>query len=210
MKKTRIDLSGKRFGRLTVLRYDHTDKCGHGMWLCQCDCGNKKIVIGGNLKSGNSKSCGCLHNEQLAERTTTHGCYGTRLYWIWAKMKSRCMNYKDKYFADYGGRGITVCDEWLKFEDFQDWAMANGYTDELTIDRIDVNGNYEPSNCRWATRMEQTANRRVSRCITFDGKTKTISQWAAEYGLNYYTLYSRVKRGWPIEEALQRGAWANK
>ena len=207
MKRERIDLTGMRFGKLTVLSFSHADKSGKAMWLCQCDCGNKKIIASGNLRSGNSKSCGCLHKEMLTQRMLTHGETGGRLYWIWHGMKARCLNPKEPAYKHYGKRGIMVCNEWKNsFEAFRDWAIANGYANNLTIDRIDNNGNYEPSNCRWATAKEQANNKRSSYYITYCGKTQTIKQWADELGINYYTLHSRiVRRGWSVEKAFAKG-----
>lgn len=160
-----IDLTGQRFGRLVVIERT-TNKGDHPSWLCRCDCGGEKIVRGSDLKSGHTQSCGCLHKEVvtsiLEQRTNkhTHGKSRTRLYRIWSAMKSRCFDKKRECFKHYGGRGIAVCIEWKdNFQSFHDWAMANGYEEHLTIDRIDVNGNYEPSNCRWITLEQQQTNR---------------------------------------------------
>lgn len=140
-----------------------------------------------------------------------HGGYGTRLYEIWRSLKKRCLNPKTEQYSNYGGRGITVCDEWRdSFQAFYDWAMANGYRDDLTLDRIDGNGNYEPSNCRWATWKEQQNNRRNNHFITYNGETKTLKQWSEQVGIDWDILYSRLKKGWSVEKALTTKARQRK
>ena len=200
-----IDLSGQRFGRLTVIERAANDKHGEPRWLCRCDCGNHVIVLGSSLRSGHTKSCGCLQREHAAKigkNTATHRLHNTRIYNIWSHMKSRCTSPKDPSFANYGCRGTTVCEEWQRFEPFYKWAIANGYDDTLSIDRIDVNGGYRPENCRWATMKEQQRNKRNNHYVTYDGETKTITEWAEKLNIRPETLHSRLRSGWSIEKAL--------
>ena len=163
------DITGQRFGRLTVIRRSGTCNGRNATWLCVCDCGKERVVKGTSLRSGHTVSCGCFHSQLMAEKMTTHTQSRSRLYGVWNSMRSRCYRPADKHFHHYGGRGITVCNEWLNnFQAFYDWAMSNGYDEnaprgQCTIDRIDNDKGYSPDNCRWITIQEQQFNKRTRR-----------------------------------------------
>jgi hypothetical protein len=203
----KIDMVGKRFGRLVVIgRADDIDP-GRPRWLCRCDCGNERVVRGISLRKGDTKSCGCIQKERmklLSESHITHGKSKTRLYRIWFNIKCRCYKSSFPDYARYGGRGIKVCDEWKdNFQAFYDWSTSNGYLENLTIDRIDNDGDYSPQNCRWVNTEVQNNNTRRNYYITLNGETLTLSQWAKKCGINRNTLYSRItKYGWSVERAL--------
>lgn len=197
------DLTGRKFGRLTVLEV--AERTGRKTyWLCKCDCGNLTKVQTAYLNNAHTKSCGCLQKTTV----TTHGKKKTKLYGVWASMKERCINIKHPAYENYGGRGITMCDEWREdFQTFYDWAMESGYQEGLTIDRKDNDGNYEPSNCRWVTCKIQGNNTRRNHYIEFNGERHTISEWAEIKGINRLTLWDRiVRREWPIDKALNTPA----
>ena len=205
------NLTGQKFGRLIVL--ERAIKKGkNAYWLCECNCPEhtKVIVSSSHLTKEHTRSCGCLKKEIVKIASRTHGMSHTRLNRIWRGMRKRCYNSKNKQYKNYGGRGITVCEEWQEFQPFYDWAMANGYKDDLTIERIGTNGNYEPSNCKWATQKEQQNNRRNNHLVKYNGEEKTIAQLANEYGLNYQTLLRRLQKGWTIESALTAPLMANQ
>jgi hypothetical protein len=184
------DLTGQKFGRLIVVKRAGTDNHRNSTWLCKCVCDNEVIVNRCNLKSGNTKSCGCLNKEESSKYNTIHGKSNDRIYSIWKGIKFRC-----SYLKNYGGRGIKVCDEWLhNFQVFYDWALSNGYADNLSIDRIDNEGNYEPTNCRWATYRQQANNTRTNRFIIHNGETNTIAEWSRKTDINYSTLRNRIVR----------------
>lgn len=207
-----IDLTGQKFGRLTVLCRgdDYIKPSGKRdpRWRCVCECGNIVEVIGYNLKRGKSTSCGCYRNECSSVRNSTHGDgregkKRASLYNVWCAMRARCANPKSTYYKDYGGRGISVCEEWkCDYVAFKAWAVSNGYSEGLTIDRIDVDGNYCPENCRWVDRVAQANNRRSNRLYTYNGETHNIGQWAKLYDIPYSKLHSRLYSGWDMERAL--------
>ena len=203
----RIDLTGNKYNLLTVLGYSHTEN-GNAVWRCKCECGNETFVRGANLKSNAVKSCGCL----LHKEHNTHHLSQTRLYKIYASMKSRCYDAKMPYYENYGGRGITVCEEWRKdFLQFYKWAKENGYQDGLTIDRIDNNKGYAPDNCRWATSKEQARNRRSCVLITHNGKTQTLVEWCEELNLKYKRVHDRMySKGWSFERAISTPVYEEK
>lgn len=202
-----IDLTGIRFGRLIVLeRSTQDDKNGHARWICQCECGNMCVKDGYALRIGKTKSCGCLMSEhQMSQKTSgsfafKHGLVYHRIYSIWRGMIDRCERPKNKAYNYYGGRGIRVCDEWRQsVEAFAEWAFQSGYQENLTIDRIDVNGDYCPENCRWATLKEQSRNRRNIRPLTYQGVTRPLWEWAEITGISVTLLSSRMSKGWPAE-----------
>lgn len=199
----RKDITGQRFGRLVAIR-PNGEQGKNTKWLCRCDCGNETTTNVSSLIRGKTKSCGCLRKESTSKRFTKHGGKHERLYMIYSSMKARCNNSKYSHYEFYGGKGVKVCDEWLhNYQDFKDWALQNGYSPELTIDRINVDGDYEPSNCRWITKHEQANNKTNNNFIEYQGETHTIADWARIQGLSYYSLYQRiVVRKWDVERAM--------
>ena len=198
-----IDLTGMRFGRLVVLSLDAKRAAGGGSkWLCRCDCGIEKIVTGQALNHGKTRSCGCFGLERFTQRVTTHGRSKEKLseHGIWALMRRRCNNPKDKRYADYGGRGITVCARWDSFENFL--ADMGPMPDGTSLERRNNDLGYSPDNCKWATRKEQQRNRRTNRLVTFRGETKTIVEWSELLGIAENAIRTRLDRGWSVDDAL--------
>lgn len=205
------NLVGEHFGMLTVVERanDYISPSGRKLvqWKCKCECGNTAVVSAVHLRQGDTLSCGCFGKKRRTEEhhEKKHGLSKTRIYHLFQNMKQRCYNPNAENYKIYGGRGIRVCDEWLHpdgFEKFYEWAISNGYNDNLSIDRIDVNGDYSPMNCRWANDETQYNNTRKSVYLTFDNKTQSAAQWAREIGVDRHTIYGRIRKGLPIEEVL--------
>ena len=194
MAKNKLNLEGKSFGRWTVISRSHDL-----LWLCECSCGIMKEVNYQNLFHGVSKSCGCLHKELASAANKTHGDSKTRLYSIWSGIKKRILNKNDCEYHNYGGRGITICDDWLKYENFKNWAIPNGYKDDLSIERIDFNKNYCPKNCCWIPMSEQGLNRRG--LVKYKGETQKRA--GIRLGGSGTLVRDRiVKLGWPKKRAF--------
>lgn len=208
MKRTSINLGekwiGQRFGKLTVLSFGFNESLSRNTWICQCDCGNTVEVYPANARAGRVRSCGCAQ----IESATTHGMRNTRIYRIWVDMRRRCRDEKHETYKNYGARGISVCEEWnSSFESFMKWAFENNYADDLTIDRVDVNGNYEPSNCRWATTKQQARNRRNTRYLEVFGENLSVSEAIEKYGngVRMDTVLKRIDiHGYSAEDAITK------
>ena len=206
------DLTGQKFGHLLVLERAENRICKSQKivcWKCKCDCGNIAIVQASNLITGNSTNCGCIRKKHSIEgarkKNTKHNQSHNRIYFIWQSMKDRCYNSNNKNYKNYGGRNITVCNEWKNdFILFYNWAMNNGYKEDLTIDRIDVNGNYEPNNCRWATIKQQENNKRNNHILYYNNEKHNITEWASILGINRNIIYDRLRYGWTVEKALSK------
>ncbi len=195
------DLTDMRFGRLKVIGFAGKRNSGKNYWSCICDCGNAVDVYQFNLTGGKTQSCGCLRKEKFTRKT--HGCRHSKLYKIWESMKRRCKSPKCERYSCYGGRGIKYTPEWNKFEDFHEWAISSGYVEGLSLDRIDADGNYEPTNCRWVPLKEQAYNKTTSLRFTLDGETKCLAEWAAIFNIPYARLYQRIfKLGQSFEQAI--------
>lgn len=204
------DLSGQRFGRWTVVQSAGTRKMSNGrnrhLWNCLCDCGTERVVEEPSLTSGRSKSCGCYHSDimhDVGKVNTTHGMSNSRLYRIWRHIINRCNNPSDSSYSNYGQRGITVCDEWLSFDSFMNWALNNGYEDGLSIDRIDTDESYTPDNCRWADDKTQANNRRSTKVYTIGQESHSIMEWSEIYNVPYKRTWKRLSKGMDILSALK-------
>ena len=204
------DITGNRFGKLVAIERIG-NRNGQALWLCKCDCGKYTDVPGSALRSGGTKSCGCLHGEKIKETNVTHGMTKTRSYRKYQHMKGRCYTKTDSRYMDYGGRGIKICNEWLGergFENFAKWAIENGYSGDgdtwnNTIDRIDNDGDYCPENCRIVNQLIQSNNRRTNRLETVNGETHTIAEWSRKTGIPSGSIIYKLNSGAKPEEFLK-------
>lgn len=198
-----IDLKGKVFGRLTVLYRDGCSPSYESKWRCLCSCGKEKTIVGASLRNGSTSSCGCFSKEVHLKATTTHGLVNSPVYGIWRNMLNRCRNPNDKRWLSYGGRGITVCAGWKDFTNFHNWAMSSGFSKGLTLERVQVDGNYEPGNCSWIPREEQSCNRTNTVRVLYQGELQPLSKVCQELGLKYGTIMQRIYRGKSPEESIK-------
>lgn len=203
------DIVGKKFNRLTVISFSHKkphpnpQKGYFYFYKCKCECGKNTIVRRERLINLETKSCGCYTREKIKEVISTKRTLSHRLYRIWSGIKARCYNSKSARYSSYGNKGVKMCEEWKNdFNIFYDWAILNGYNDKLTIERVNVNGNYEPNNCIWATVKTQANNRTNNHLIFYNCETHTLSEWAEILKINRSTLWYRIKRGWSVKRAF--------
>lgn len=196
------DISGQRFTRLTAIKYVGNDRHGCALWLCKCDCGKEITVLGSSLRGGNTKSCGCLNIEIKHKQRVDNPRKGQRLYRIWKCMRQRCNDPNSTSYKNYGGRGITICAEWEDYAVFQKWALSNGYKDNLSIERKEVDGNYCPENCTWADDYTQANNRRINKKYEVDGKLLTVPQIARAYNISKDVVRRRIGYGWDIKDVI--------
>ena len=205
-----LDLTGHKFHKLTAL-YPTGEKSEHGknaVWMCICECGNYTVANTGQLRCGTKKSCGCAIIDHARSLNYIHGGRKDRLYYVWMDMRRRCRDPKSKEYKNYGGRGISVCPEWdNSYEAFKEWALKNGYDSmakrsQCTLDRINVDGDYRPENCRWVDMVLQCNNKRNSIFLTYNGTEKTAAEWGKEYGISGRTIMRRIRSGWSIEKAI--------
>lgn len=206
------DLTGRRFGRLVVLNREKNNIHGKTMWRCKCDCGTIKTICRNELVRGDTKSCGCYNNDKRIERNKEtkriHGLYRTRIHTVWKDMIYRCEKTYIRNYSDYGGRGIKVCKEWHDLNAFAKWAYENGYDDtaergKCTIERRDVNGNYEPSNCYFTNMFEQNSNRRITVKVKYNGDDIPLMKLCKDININYTKAYNRIRKGDTIEEVIK-------
>lgn len=209
MNKPKKDLTGQRFGRLVALEVVGKSNAHGVLWKCKCDCGNEKNVRSGYLLEGGTTSCGCYRHElnvskmgNSAKWKTTHGMTKTPLHRQWCSMRQRCRDPKSTMYHRYGGRGISVCDEWQDFAKFMEWAVSHGWEKGLAIDRINGDGNYCPENCRFVTQRENNRNKANLVYLTVDGVKKLLVDWADETGQPRARLYNRRKYGWSDKEIV--------
>lgn len=202
--KTKLidDITGNKYGKLKVISLYDDGKGRDAKFECLCDCGNKKVAYGKDLKTGKTKSCGCIKKEYIP-KNKTHGMSKNRIYKIWAGIHQRCENENNPKYPIYGGRGIKVCDDWKEFTPFMEWALNNGYIENLTIERKNVNGNYEPLNCIWVDLKQQANNTRKTVFLTYKGETKPASEWSKITGIPQDTITSRKRRGWSDERNIE-------
>ena len=209
------DLTGQRFGRLVVKKFDCL-KNGSYYWICKCDCGNEKSIGSCHFKYGKTSSCGCYNREIVSKRSTKHHLTKTRLFKVWRGMIDRCYYKSQKYYKHYGGRGITICDEWKNnFISFYNWAIKNGYDSQAkrgqcTIDRIDNDKGYYPENCRWVDIKTQLNNTSVTKRIFYKNKFMTLYEISKICGIKKNIIYARLYRGWSIERATTQKVKENK
>ena len=201
---TYTDITNQTFNSLIARERVYCNKQKKMAWRCDCECGGEIIATYSQLNRGNTKSCGCLNREQTTVRNATHNESKTRLYKIWVGMRQRCNNPNKVRYADYGGRGIKVCDDWDNYLTFKNWAISNGYDDTMSIERVDVDKDYCPTNCKWIPLSDQSKNRRSCNMLTYNGKTLTISDWARELNIHRSTINKRLKKGMSIDKVLSK------
>ncbi len=199
-----IDLTGKRFSRWTVIHRSKNNRHNQPTWLCRCVCGVEKIVTGGILSSGQSKSCGChkkdVQRQRMLERNTSHGLSKTKTYKIWSGIQTRCLNPNSSGYPKYGAKGVTICERWNDYENFL--ADMGECPDGMSIDRINNDLGYSPENCRWVDMKTQQNNRTNNNVITINGETKTFSQWADISPVSRNTIRNRINSGWCESDAI--------
>lgn len=205
----RLELTGQKFNRLTVIEYVGQNDRNLSLWRCRCDCGNEIVRTGNAILQGHTKSCGCAKKCRHDVKKKKHGGSYDALYDVWVQMRRRCHNPKSSAYSYYGGRGISVCEEWRDegtgYISFRAWALQNGYTKGLTIERVDVNGNYCPENCKWIPKARQSDNTRRTIWIEYNGEKHNLKQWSRILGMSDETIRYRYHRGLPVEEVLKKG-----